>query len=67
MKEVWIKKTVYRRYLVLDSEIDEVKNILEYGSGNISELIEDVYDKNKDVEYDGERAVLPIEYSISDV
>lgn len=67
MKEVWIKKTVYRRYLVLDSEIDEVKNILEYGSGNISELIEDVYDKNKDVEYDDERVVLPIEYSISDV
>mgnify|MGYP003381593880 CR=1 FL=1 len=67
MIEVWIKKTIYRRYLVEESEIDEVKTILEsnrYGK-DVSELIEDMYDINDELEYDNEGTLLQVEYSLS--
>ena len=67
MKEVWIKKTIYRRYLVDESDIDEVKTILESNRYNkdVSELIEDMYDINDELEYDNEETILPLEYSLS--
>ncbi len=67
MKEVWIKKTIYRRYLVEDDELEEVKLILEYNSERADELIGDIYDKNSEMEYDEEKLIIPIEYSISEV
>jgi len=64
MQEVWIKKTIYRRYLVTNEELKEVKAILENAHEKADELIGDIYDKNKHIEYDGEKLILPIEYSI---
>jgi hypothetical protein len=64
MKEVWIRKTIWRRYLVKDEDVDEVKAILEGGDDVASDLIEDHYDVNKDVEYDNEKLIMPIEFSI---
>lgn len=66
MKEVWIKKTVYRRYLVDDHELKAVKLIIEHEPERAEELIGDIYDKNSEVEYDEEKIVLPIEHSISE-
>ncbi|WBC28398.1 hypothetical protein RPMD05_18 [Rhodobacteraceae phage LS06-2018-MD05] len=65
MKELWVKKTVYRRYLIEDDEIEEVKAILTDDSTYCIDVIRDHYDKNEQVEYDDEDVVLPIEYSIS--
>jgi hypothetical protein len=67
MQEVWIKKTIYRRYLVTNKELKEVKAILEHDPERADELIGDIYDKNKHIEYDEEKLILPIEYSISAV
>lgn len=67
MKEVWVKKTVYRRYLVEDIELEEVEAFLKYEPERADELIGDNYDKNADVEYDEEKMVLPVDYSISSV
>ena len=67
MKEVWIKKTVYRRYLVEDIDIEAVEATLKYESERAEELIGDIYDKNTEVEYDEEKIVLPIDYSVSAV
>ena len=64
MNEVWIKKTIYRRYLVDDSEIENVKTILECDSTRADELIADCYDTNENIEYDEEEVILPLEYSI---
>lgn len=65
MTEVWIKKTIFRRYLVEDSELEEVKQILQHEPERADELIGDIYDKNSEIEYDEEKMILPIDYSIS--
>ena len=67
MKEVWVKKTVYRRYLVEDIELEAVEATLKHEPERAEELIGDIYDKNTDVEYDEEKIVLPVDYSISAV
>ncbi len=67
MKELWIKKTIYRRYLVEDNEVEEVKEILKDNNEHSIETIGDIYDKNKQMEYDGEEIILPIEYTITSV
>lgn len=66
MKELWIKKTVYRRYLIQETDIEEVELILRGNPETADELIGDIYDKNKEVEYDQEEVILPIDYVISD-
>ena len=66
MKELWIKKTVYRRYLIEDSEIGEVEAIIKGDPERADELITDLYDRNQLEEYDQEEIILPIEYSIAD-
>ena len=67
MQEVWIKKTIYRRYLVTNKDLKEVKAILEHDPERADELIRDIYDRNKNIEYDEEKLILPIDYSISAV
>jgi len=67
MKELWIKKTVYKRLLIEDSEIDEVKAILRTNSKECVDIITDTYDKNKDQEYDCEETILPISYIINEI
>jgi len=67
MKEVWIKKTIQRRYLVEDSELEEVEAIIKYDPERAEELIGDYYDKNEEIEYDNENIILPIDYEIGEV
>jgi len=67
MKELWIKKTVVRRYLIEDDTIDEAKSVIESQPEIAEEFIENWLDRNARVEYDSEEMVLPIDYSIADV
>lgn len=67
MKEVWIKKTVYRRYLVEDVDMEFVKSILNLEQEKAADIIEDVYDKNTKVEYDEEKTILPLKYSVNSI
>lgn len=67
MVEIWVKKTVYRRYLVEESELEEVETTLKYEPKRAEELIGDIYDKNKEIEYDEEKIVIPVDYSIRDL
>ena len=65
MKELWVKKTVYRRYLIEDNEIEIAESILKNEPLRAEELIGDIYDKNPDVEYDQEQLYIETDYSIS--
>ena len=65
MKELWVKKTVYRRYLIEDDEIEIAESILKNEPLRAEELIRDIYDKNPDVEYDQEQLYIETDYSIS--
>jgi len=67
MKELWIKKTIYRRYLIDDDEVEIVESILKNDPVIAEELIDDIYDKNKDIEYDEEKLILPVCYSIKNI
>jgi hypothetical protein len=67
MKELWVKKTVYRRYLIEDNEIEIAESILKNEPFRAEELIGDIYDKNPDVEYDQEQLYIETDYSISAV
>lgn len=67
MKEVWVKKTIWRRYLIRDENIKAVKSILQSNSaGRGDELVADLYDTNDKVEYDQEEAVSPVEFEVHD-
>ena len=63
MKEVWVKKTIWRRYLIEDSNEIAVSQILK-GNINGDEIVADCYDSNERVEYDNEEVILPIEFEI---
>ena len=63
MKEVWVKKTVWRRYLVEDENVEAVSQILE-GDDRGDEIVADCYDTNDDREYDQEEVVTPVQYKI---
>lgn len=65
MKALWIKKTVYRRYLIEENDIDEVKALLQ--TVEHIDLIEDVYDKSKNIEYDEETIIVPYDYEFQDI
>lgn len=64
MKELWIKKTVYKRLLIEDDELAEVIVQLKENTKECIDIITDIYDVNKEQEYDNEETVLPIDYSI---
>lgn len=65
MKELWIKKTVYKRLLIEDDELEEVMAQLKSNTKECIDIITDCYDVNKEQEYDEEETVLPLDYSIS--
>lgn len=66
MKELWIKQTVYRRHLILDEEVEEVKHMLEHDE-NSYHTVADFYCKNDDLEYDNEEVVLPHKFEIKSI
>ena len=65
MTEIWIKKTIFRRYLVEDENVEYAKLVLSENTQEAVDMMVDLFDKNDLQEYDEEYAVLPIEYSIS--
>ena len=64
MKELWIKKTIWRRYVIESGDTPIVQDMVE-GDVDI-EVIEEVFNINKDVEYDNEELAEPFEYEIKD-
>ena len=67
MKELWVKKTIMRRYLIEDDMAEEVSDIIYGCAERAEELIGDFYDKNETIEYDNEEAVMPIQFQIQDI
>lgn len=67
MKEVWVRKTIWRRYLIEDSNANAVNQILSSNGKEGDEVVADCYDANNAVEYDNEEAVLPIEFKIQEI
>jgi len=67
MKALWVKKIIWRRYLINDEEIGEVEQIITNLGVMSSEIIEDCYDQNMDVEYDNEEMFIPIEIDVQDI
>jgi hypothetical protein len=64
MKELWIKKTVYKRLLIEDDEVCEVVAQLKQNTKECVDIITDIYDVNKEQEYDNDEVILPIDYII---
>ena len=62
MHELWVKKTIYRRYLIEDENIQEAKDILN-GDENGDEIVADYLDVNEGIEYDQEKVILPISFT----
>jgi len=67
MQELWIKKTVFKRLLIEDDEIETVKEILSQNTKECVDTVVDIFDKNFTEEYDQDETILPIEYSVSAV
>lgn len=62
MKELWVKKTIWRRYLIEDDEIEEAKDTIIFNQNSCE--AEELYDKNKEIEYDDEQIFLPLEIDV---
>jgi hypothetical protein len=67
MKEVWVKKTVWRRYLVEDENIKAVTYILSTDNDRGDELVSDLYDTNDECEYDQEEPLKPLSFEIKEI
>ena len=52
MKELWIKKTAWQRYLINDEDIETVKAIIKNLNQEKLDLIIDYYDVNTKEEFD---------------
>ena len=66
MKEVWVKKTVWRRYLVEDENIKAVSQILQNDERG-DEIVADSYDVNDECDYDQEEVVKPVRFEIKEI
>lgn len=66
MKEVWVKKTVWRRYLIESDNEKAVSTILSTDDRG-DELVQELYDTSPSCEYDQEVPVKPIEFEIKDI
>lgn len=67
MKELWVKKTIWRRYLIEDSNVTAVTEILNGEPERGDEIVTDCYDANDYVEYDNEQVVMPVEFEIKEI
>jgi len=65
-KELWVKKTIWRRYLIEDDNVTAVTEILK-SDDNGDEIVGDCYDFNEKVEYDNEQAITPVQFEIQDI
>ena len=67
MKELWIKKTVFKRLLIEDDDIEIVEVMLRENTKECVDLIDDIFNKNFSEEYDNEETITPIKYSVNNV
>ena len=58
MKQLWIKKTVWKRHLIEDPSVDIVKDILAVEAVDNYNCAVDLYDMSRLEEYDCENVVL---------
>jgi len=65
MKEIWVKKTIYRCYLVDDELVDHAKSLLMYEPEGC-ELLGDLLDMNVSIDYDNEEVFKPIQFEVKD-
>jgi hypothetical protein len=66
MKEVWVKKTIWRRYLVDEYDIDNAEQTLMHDD-NGDKILADCYDLNEKLEYDLEEVINPVEFEIKNI
>ena len=66
MKELWVKKTVYRRYLISDKDIAEAVQELLDGSFN-DKYVAGWLDKSNGIEYYNEKTFIPVEFEVKEV
>ena len=66
MRALWVKKTIYRRYLIPDDDIDTAIDMLKH-DGNGDDFIANFLDKNNDIEYDNEKIFIPIDFEIKEI
>ncbi len=64
-KEVWVKKTIWRRYMVDDNNVNDVTEILKHGGE--CDVIEDFYDFNPSIEYDNEQIIMPPQFEVKQI
>ena len=66
MKELWVKKTIWRRYLIEDENIYNATETLR-GDDNGDVIVADCWDKNEKVEYDNEEIILPVQFNVEEL
>ena len=66
MKELWVKKTIWRRYLIEDENIYNATETLR-GDDNGDVIVADCWDKNEKVEYDNEEIILPVQFNVAEL
>ena len=66
MNEVWVKKTVWRRYLIDDHDLRGVELTLLHDD-NGDEIVANAYDLNEQCEYDIEEVVMPVQFKITNL
>jgi len=66
MKELWVKKTIWRRYLIEDKHVEAAEMTLSKIE-NGDEVIADYFDVNKSVEYDNEKVIMPVQFEIKEI
>ena len=67
MKELWVKKTIWRRYLIDDEDIYSATETLRSDDQNGDEIVADCWNKNDEVEYDNERVIMPVQFNVSEI
>lgn len=67
MKEVWVKKTIWRRHLINEDDEGLVRISLSNNDKISYETFCDYDDMNMITEYDNEEVILPIEFEIKGV
>ncbi len=66
MKELWVKKTIWRRHLIEDHEVKEVEAMLTHDENSYAGIA-DIWCNNPDLEYDNEEVIIPHKFEIKSI
>jgi hypothetical protein len=67
MNEVWVKMTVWRRYLVMDEDIEAATTILKTDADQGNNIVAEIFDTNLCLEYDEEKPVKPVNFKVQKI